>query len=102
MWNSSSSASARSSRIRACTSTRTKLASSFLTLYVDNILFLSTSKTLLSKLKTKLMGRFEMSDIADVSRILTMSIVRDHEKWAITISEKDHTGGVVQRYGMED
>ena len=71
-----------------------------LTLYVDDILFLSASKKcLLNKLKKKLMDRFEMSDMGDVSRILGMNVTRDHDKGAITISKKDYTEDVVQLYG---
>ena len=69
--------------------------------YVDDILFLSTSKSLLNKLKKQLMYRFKMSDMGDVSRILGMNVTRDREKGAITISQKDYTKDVVQRYGME-
>ena len=73
-----------------------------LTLYVDNIMFLSASKTLLNKPKKQLMDRFEMSDMDDMSRILGMNVTRDREEGAFTISQKDNTEGVVQRYGMED
>ena len=72
-----------------------------LTLYVDDILFLSSSKSLLNKLKKKLMDRFEIFDIDGVSRILGMNVTRDREKGTITISQKDYTEDVVQRYGME-
>ena len=69
-----------------------------LTLYVADILFLSASKSLLNKLKKKIMNRFEMSDMCDVSRILGIKVTRDLEKGTITISQKDHTEDVVQRY----
>ena len=39
--------------------------------------------------------------MGDVSRILGMNVTRDREKGAITISQKDYTKNVVQRYGME-
>ena len=60
-----------------------------------NILFLSASKSLLNKLKKKLMNQFEMSDMGDVSRILGMNVTRDREKETITISSKDYTKDVV-------
>ena len=72
-----------------------------LTLFVDDILFLSASKPLLNKPKKKLMNRFEMSDMGAVSRILGMNVTRDHEKGTITINQKDYTENVVQRYGMK-
>ena len=72
-----------------------------LTLYMDDILFLSTSKPLLNKIKKKLMNRFEMSDTGDVSRILGMNVTRNREKGTITINQKYYTEDVVQRYGMK-
>ena len=72
-------------------------------LYAVNhdILFLSSSKSLLNKLKKKLMNRFEMSDMGDVSRILGMNVTRDRGKGTITISQIDCTDDVVQRYCMK-
>ena len=61
----------------------------------------NSSKTLLNKFKKQLMGRFEMSNMCDMSRILGMNVTLDRKKGAITISEKDYTEDVVQRYGME-
>ena len=51
-----------------------------LTLYLDDILFLSASKSLLNKFKKQLMDRFETSDMSAVSRILGMNVTRDREK----------------------
>ena len=51
-----------------------------LTLYVDDIMFLSARTTLLDKLKKQLMDRLEMSDTGDVSRTLDMNVTRDREK----------------------
>ena len=72
-----------------------------LTLYVDDILLLSTSKSLLNKPKKQLIDRLNISDMGDVWKILGMSIKRDREKGAITISQKDYTEDVVQLYGMK-
>ena len=71
-----------------------------LTLYVDDILFIGASKSLLSKLKKKLMNRFGISDMGDVLRILRMNVTRDREKGVITISQKHYTKNVAKRYGM--
>ena len=72
-----------------------------LTLCVDDILFHSTCKTLLNKLKKKLMERFKMFDMGDVSRYLVMNVTRDREKGTITISQKDYMEDVVRDYSME-
>ena len=57
-----------------------------LTFYVDDIVFLSASKTLFNKLKKKLMDEFEMFDMGDVSRSFCMNVIHDREKGAIAIS----------------
>ena len=72
-----------------------------LTLYVDDFLFLSASKTLLRKLKKQLVEGFQMFYMGNVSRILGMNATRDREKGAITISQKGFTEDVVQHYGMK-
>ena len=72
-----------------------------LTFWEDDILFLSASKSLLNKLKNKVMNRFEMSDMGDVSRILGINVTRDHGKGTITIVQKDYAEGVIQRYSMK-
>ena len=72
-----------------------------LTLCIDDILFLSASKSLLNKLKKRLRDRFEMSNMCEVSRILGMDVTRDREKGPIAISQRYYTEDVVQRYGIE-
>ena len=47
------------------------------------------SKTLLNKLKKKLMNRLEMSGAGDVSRVVGMNVTCDREKGAITISQEN-------------
>ena len=70
------------------------------TLYVDDILLLDANTQLLGKLKKKLMGRLEMTDMDDVSRVLGMNVTRNHEEGTITINQKEYTEDIVQRYGM--
>ena len=43
--------------------------SAVLTLYVDDVRLLGANKQLPDKLKKQLMGRFEMTDMSDVSRV---------------------------------
>ena len=47
------------------------------------------------------MGRFEMSDMGEVSRVLGMYVTRNRDKGVITISQRVYTKYVVQWYGME-
>ena len=51
-----------------------------LTLYVDDVLLLGKDVLVLRQIKQKLMSRFSMTDMGDVSLVLGMSIARDREK----------------------
>ena len=73
--------------------------SAILTLYVDDAL-LDAKMQLLDKLKKQLMGRFEMKDMGDVSRVLGINFTRDREEGTITIKQKYYTKDIVQRYGI--
>ena len=67
---------------------------------MDDILLLGNNKQLLGKLKKRLMDHFEMTDLRDVSKVLGMNVTRDRENGTITIDQKDHTEGILKRYGM--
>ena len=56
-----------------------------LTLYVDDVLLEGGSKATLEMIKGKLMSRFEMSDMGDVSRVLGMQVTRDNQAGSLTI-----------------
>ena len=64
-------------------------------------LLLGSNKQLLNKLKKRLMDRFEMTDMGDVSRVLGMNVVRDRKNEKITINQKDYTEDIVERFGMK-
>ena len=57
-----------------------KNGSAILMLYVDDILLMGANKELLDKPKKQHMDLFEMTDVGDVSRVLGMSVIRDHEE----------------------
>ena len=98
MWRSSSSASVRSSRIRV---SHVHLRGREWLCHRDALSGLYSAphnKTLLNKLKKKLMDRLEMSNAGDVSRVVGMNVTCDREKGAITISHENYRENVVQRY----
>ena len=66
------------------------------------MLLLGANKQLLDKFKKKLMDRFEMTDMGDVSRVLGMNVTSDREEGTITVNQKNYTEDIVQRYGMRD
>ena len=51
-----------------------------MTLYVDDVVLPGKDLLVLRKIKQKLMSRFSMTDMGDVSLVLGMSIARDREK----------------------
>ena len=51
-----------------------------LTLYVDNLLVIGGDIQLIEKIRSKLMEKFKMTDMGDVSLVLGMQITRDREK----------------------
>ena len=79
-----------------------KTSTAILTLYMDNILLLGNNKQLLGKLKKKLMDRFEMTDLGDVSKALGMNVTRDRENGTITVDQKGYTGDILERYSMRN
>ena len=72
-----------------------KTDTAILTIFADDILLLGNIKQLLGKLKKQLMGRFEMTDLRDVSEALGMNVNRDRETATITIDQKDYTEDIL-------
>ena len=98
MWRSSSSASVRSSRIRVSHVHLRGREWLFHRNALSGLYSAPHNKTLLNKLKKKLMDRLEMSNAGDVSRVVGMNVTCDREKGAITISHENYRENVVQRY----
>lgn len=62
---------------------------------------LRANKQWLNKLEKHRMGRFEMAEMGDVSRVLELNMARDHKNGTITIHKKVYTEGIVERFGMK-
>ena len=71
-----------------------------LTLCVEEIILLGNNKQLLGKLKKQLRGRFEMTGLGDMSKVLGLNVTRDRENRTVTIDQKDYTEDILERYGM--
>ena len=72
-----------------------------LTLYVDDLLLLGGNALLLDMLK-KLMRRFRMTDMGNVSLVLGMQVTRDRKKGILTISQEDYTDSMLERFRMSE
>eukprot|EP00752_Nemacystus_decipiens_P010633 g9470.t1 len=73
-----------------------------LTIYVDDILVTAPDKNFLARIKKKLMERFTMSDLGEVSLILGMKITRDRVKKTLSINQTDYILSILERFGMQD
>ena len=71
-----------------------------LTLYVDDVLLLGKDRKVLERIKRKLMGRFSMTDMGDVSLVLRMEVTRDRTKRTVTITQENYVKSLLERYGM--
>ena len=71
-----------------------------MTLYVDDVLLLEKDVLMLRRIKQKLVSRFSMTDMGDVSLVLGMGVTRDHEKGTVTITQEKYTKSLLERYGM--
>lgn len=72
-------------------------------LYVDDMfLFAPPGSDLLSKLKARLQRKFEMTDLGEVSEALGVEIARDRKARTLTITQRRHVRGILERAGMAD
>ena len=62
-----------------------------LTLYVDYVFLLGKYVLVLRHIKQKLMSRFSMTDMGDVSLVPGMGVIRDCEKGTVTITQEIYT-----------
>ena len=59
-----------------------------LTLYVDDVLLLGKDVLMLRRMKQKLVSRFSMTDMGDVSLVLGMGVTRDRGEGTVTITQE--------------
>ena len=71
-----------------------------ITLYVDDLLIIGCDITVINGIKKKLMEKFKMSDLGNVSLVLGMQVTRDRAKGSLTISQESYTASILERFGM--
>ena len=71
-----------------------------LTLYVDDVLLLGKDRKVPERIKRKLMRRFSMTGMGDVSLVLGMEVTRDRTKVTVTITQENYVKSLLERYGM--
>ena len=55
---------------------------------------------MIEKIRIKLMEKFKMTYMGDVSLVLGMQINRDRETKTLTISQEEYTKSILERFGM--
>ena len=71
-----------------------------LNLYVDDLLIIGGNIQVIETIKEKLMGKFKMTDMGDVSLVLGMQVTRDRRRDSLTITQENYTKSTLDRLGM--
>ncbi|KAE8683864.1 hypothetical protein F3Y22_tig00111166pilonHSYRG00202 [Hibiscus syriacus] len=74
--------------------------STYLLLYVDDMLVASKSKEEVQKIKDMLNSEFDMKDLGPATKILGMEITRDIKKSSLFLSQKSYIQKVLTRFNM--
>jgi len=70
----------------------------YLLLYVDDILIASRNKTQIQKLKGKLKRKFDMKDLGEGKKILSMKITRDRGSCRLWLTQENHVLKVLEKF----
>jgi hypothetical protein len=74
----------------------------YVLVFVDDLLMVTTSKTLSKYIKPRLMSRFDMTDLGDATKHLGWHVQRDRQKGILWLSlEKKIREGLVT-FGVQD
>jgi hypothetical protein len=73
-----------------------------LSLYVDDMLLLSSNQHLITELKAALCAKFEMKDCGQAKHILGMRVDRDWKAGTLTLTQGRYAKEVVSRFNQED
>jgi hypothetical protein len=75
---------------------------SIIALYVDDISMVSNDLNAIKPDKVKLKQKYQMTDLGDISWILSMHITHDRNKETITLSQQQYADDILQRFGKAD
>ncbi|GJS99136.1 putative reverse transcriptase domain-containing protein [Tanacetum coccineum] len=74
----------------------------FLVLYVDNILLMGNSVTMLKEVKSWLCKCFSMKDLGEASYILGIKIIHDRSKRLIALSQSAYLEKILKKFRMKN
>ena len=72
----------------------------FLGVYVDDLIIMAPSQTMIKSIKDDLKSRFKMHDLGELKFILGLHIVRDRSRRTLTMHQSQYASVVLQRFGM--
>ena len=65
---------------------------------MDDLLVIGGDIQLIEKIKRKLMDQFKMTDMGDVSLVLSMQVTRDRQGKTLTNSQENYTKSILERF----
>ena len=71
-------------------------------LYVDDILIAAKNKTHVQKLKAQLKKEFDMKDLGEAKKILSMKITRDRSSCRLWLFQENYVLKVLERFNMAE
>ncbi|GJX03097.1 retrotransposon protein, putative, ty1-copia subclass [Tanacetum coccineum] len=74
----------------------------FIVLYVDDILLMGNSVTMLQEVKSWLCKCFSMKDLREAAYILGIKIIRDRSKRLIALSQSAYLEKILKKFRMEN
>jgi len=74
----------------------------FLILYIYNILLIENAVAVLSSVKVWLSNQFNMKDLGQVSYILGIKLIRDHNNRMLGLPQATYIDTVLARFSMQD
>jgi hypothetical protein len=74
----------------------------WVTVWVDDLLILSTSRKEAEKTKIEIEGLFETKDLGEPRKIIGIEIARDRDAGTITLSQRHYIETLLAKYGLTD
>jgi hypothetical protein len=74
----------------------------WVTVWVDDLLILSTSRQEAEKTRAEIEGLFETKDLGEPRKIIGIEIARDRDAGTITLSQRHYIESLLAKYGLTD
>ena len=85
-----------------CVFVRSQQELEILAVYVDDLILITESKESMNELKVALKKRYKMKDMGELSYILGISVVQDHEKNCVFLHQKHYIEAILRKYKMDN